>query len=195
MHNSRRMAPTSSLSQLPPDSVTSPCVSHSCCPGTSPTPSTPTSMLQTRASASETIGNHSLLLLLLLVSSLLPCSSHSLSLYSLVPLVISFLVFYPLSCFHYWCTYRHSSTLMIKSEAIIDSISCCRVWQWEGEGEGEGKERSLRRKGDTQVTFYFSFVLSYTDCMGWSDTPTGCHKASEGRCACGGWYSSWKYLF
>ena len=46
---------------------------------------------------------------------------------SLVLLVISLLVFYPLSCFLYWCTYRHSSTLVIKSEAIIDSISCCRV--------------------------------------------------------------------
>ena len=116
---------------------------------------------------------------------------------SFLSLVISLLMFYPLSCSLYWCTYRHSSTLMIKLEAIIDSISCCRVWQWEGEGEGEGegKERRLRRKGDTQVTFYFSFVLSYTDCMGWSDTPTWYHKASEGRCACGGWYISWEYLF
>ena len=119
--------------------------------------------------------------------------SLSVSFLSLVPLVISFLVFYPLSCSLYWSTYRHSSTLMIKLEAIIDSIRCCRVWQWEG--EGEGKVRRLRRKGDTQVTFYFSFVLSYTDCMGWSDTPTWYHKASEGRRACGGWYTSWEYLF
>ena len=80
----------------------------------------------------------------------------------LIPRVLS-----SLFCFLYWCTYRHSSTLMIKSEAIIDSISCCRVWQWEGEGEGEGegKERSLRRKGDTQVTL--SFLLSFHIQIAW----------------------------
>ena len=92
--------------------------------------------------------------LLRLVSSPLPCSSHSLALSSLVLLVISLLMFYPLSCFLYWCTYRHSSTLMIKLEAIIDSISCCRVWQWEawgreqgGEGEGEGERERERETG------------------------------------------------
>ena len=62
------------------------------------TPYTPNSMLQTRASASETNGKHSLLLLLL-VSLLLPCSSHSVSLTSLVLLVISLLVFYSLVFF------------------------------------------------------------------------------------------------
>ena len=194
MHNSRRMAPTSSLSQLPPGSVTSPCLSHSCCPGTSPAPSTPTSMLQTRASASETNGNHSLLLLLL-VSSLLPCSSHSLSLYSLVPLVISFLVFYPLSFVFF--TDVHTGIVPRSWSNRKQSLTPSVVAGYgnEREREGEGKVRRLRRKGDTQVTFYFSFVLSYTDCMGWSDTPTWCHKASEGRRACGGWYSSREYLF
>ena len=42
-----------------------------------------------------------------------------------------------------------------------------RAGQRGREGDGEGKERRLRRKGDTQVTFYFSFVLSYTDCIDW----------------------------
>ena len=49
----------------------------------------PFHMLQTRASASEPSGSHSLLLRL--VSSVLPCSSHSLSLSSLVVIVISLL--------------------------------------------------------------------------------------------------------
>ena len=66
--------------------------------------------------------------------------SLSVAFFSLVLLVISLLMFYPLSCSLYWCTYRHSPTLMIKSEAIIDSISCCRVWQWEAWGGEQGKE-------------------------------------------------------
>ena len=75
--------------------------------------------------------------------------SLSVSFLSLVPLVISFLVLYPLYCSLYWRTYRHSSTLMIKLEAIIDSISCCRVWQWEAwdrEGGGGGRERERERE-------------------------------------------------
>ena len=124
--------------------------------------------------------------------------SLSVSFFSLILLVISILVFYPLSCLLYWCTYRNSSTLMIKSEAIIDSISCCRVWQWEVWGREQGKEggRDRGRGEGTKIeaqgwytsNIMFSFVLSFTDCIGWWGTLTWCHKAREGRRACGGWW-------
>ena len=76
----------------------------------------------------------SLLLLSLSVTSL-TCPLHY-----LVTHVLS-------SCSLHWCTYRHSSTLMIKSETI-DSISCCRVWQWEACGREQGREgRRERERG------------------------------------------------
>ena len=211
LRESRRMAPTLSLPQLPSRSLTSPCLSHLfhtfnpcpyhgrwiACPSSPPHKTThphhqllslplhltgtPVPRTAPRVSLSRSLAHPlhtnqhasdqsrrawngwksfpssscmftSPLLLSLSVSFLF-----------LVLLVFSSLVFYPLSCSLYWSTYRHSSTLMIKLEAVIDSISCCRVWQWEG--EGEGKVRRWRRKGDTQVTFYI--FLSFHIQIAW----------------------------
>ena len=172
MHNSLRMAPTSSLSQLPPGSVTSPCVSHSCCPGTSPTPSTPTCMLQTTASASETNGNHSLLL----VCSGLPNSSHSLSLPS-----PSSSLLYRYSCFtlslvyftdvhtgivpRSWSNRKQSSILSVVAGYGNERYGAESRAKREGETGGEEKKRRLRRKDDTQVTL--CFLLSFHIQMHW----------------------------
>ena len=171
MHNSRRMAPTSSLPPTTSRQRNKPLpITIMLSRGIAYLPHQ-TACFRPRQ-APETNGNHPLLLP---VSSLLPSPLTLCSFLSLVPLVISLLVLYPLSCFLYWCTYRHSSTLMIKSEAIINSISC-REWQWEvwGREQGkeggrdrgrEGKERRLRREGSTQVTF--DFLLSFHIQIAW----------------------------
>ena len=136
------------------------------------TPSTPNSMLQTRASASETNRNHSLLL----VCSGLPCSSHSLSLSSLSSSSLSRYLCFTLSLVYFtdvhtgivprsWSNRKQSSIPSVVAGYGNERYGAESRAKREGETEGEGKERRLRRKDDTQVTL--CFLLSFHIQMHW----------------------------
>ena len=134
----------------------------------------------------------------LLVSSLLPCSSHSLSLSSLsrpprylVTRVLSSLLF---SLLMYIQAYFHAHDQIGSNHRfhqLLQGMTMRGMGQrggggggGGGGGEGEGKERRLRRKADSRVTF--SFLLSFHIQVYWSVGYSS--KASEGRRACGGWW-------
>ena len=70
---------------------------------------------------------------------------------------------------------------------LLQGMAWGREQGSEGVREGEGKERRLRGKDDTHVTF--SCLLSFHIQMHWLVRYSNMvSKASEGRRACGGWW-------